>query len=493
MLTLADNWRNRVRRSLAPHRISLTAPVLTMVLAATSIPIELRVPVSGHVSFRAFAPDAILNIVGYLPLGVVLASQSAARVAIAAAAIAGLAETSQLFMMHRESSVVDVVCNVLGATFGALLVPRRRRTPFRLTLDARVASVAAVMVATLIPLVWFRAPIPQNDRGWTTAGTLEARWTFDEGAGRVAVDTSGHGVDGTFNKEPKRVPGVRGNAVSLDGATDYIDVGRATPLRLVGSMTVAGWIKATSFPADDAAIVSSHNGIGYQIDTTVDRGPRTVGFKLGNACGNLMARYGMTPLVVGRWYHVAGVYDAPAKSLDVYVNGRLDNGYLLGTVTTTQRSSREAVYIGRRSSDRGFEFAGEIDDVRIYSRALTRVEIDSDMRGVPVATPLSIETVDRDHRDTGQPACSAQSDREDSQLPGAAGVLGALVAVIYFGFWPSARWLPCLVLGAVAGLILLPAAAPSLPVLGRLLIPSTSLAGAVSVVTSLSNPKSETL
>lgn len=76
----------------------------------------------------------------------------------------------------------------------------------------------------------------------------------------------------------------------------------------MGSMTISAWINSSSFPADDAAIVSNHNGLGYQLDTTVDKGPRTIGFKLANACKNLMARYGATPLVVDTWYHVAGVY-----------------------------------------------------------------------------------------------------------------------------------------------------------------------------------------
>ena len=74
-----------------------------------------------------------------------------------------------------------------------------------------------------------------------------------------------------------------------------------------------------------------------------------------------MARYGATPLVVDTWYHVTGVYDAEAQTLDVYLNGELDNGFLLGSVTGTQRSSRGDLYVGRRSRPAGFEFAGIID------------------------------------------------------------------------------------------------------------------------------------
>ena len=230
-----------------------------------------------------------------------------------------------------------------------------------------------------------------NARGATSPGTLEAYWKLDESRGRVALDSSGHGLHGQFSNEPTRVAGAQGGAVILDGATDYIDFGHPPALRLVGSMTISAWINSTSFPIDDAAIVSHHNhsGLGYQLDTTVDRGLRTIGFKLADACGRLMARYGATPLVANRWYHVAGVYDAEAQTLNVYLDGELDNGFLLGSVTSRQRSSRAAVYVGRRSDLKGFEFAGSINDVRIYSHALTKAEIASDMHGTSIDGPAA--------------------------------------------------------------------------------------------------------
>ena len=73
------------------------------------------------------------------------------------------------------------------------------------------------------------------------------------------------------------------------------------------------------------------------------------------------------------WYHVAGVYNAAARTLDIYVNGVLNNGVLLGTVPAAQIVRNINVNIGRRTG--GYHFKGVIDDVRIYNRALTPVEI----------------------------------------------------------------------------------------------------------------------
>ena len=89
------------------------------------------------------------------------------------------------------------------------------------------------------------------------------------------------------------------------------------------------------------------------------------------------------------WYHVAGVYNASAQTLDIYVNGVQDNGTLRGTIPASQINSAVNVNIGRRSG--GYYFNGVIDDVRIYNRALSQAEIQADMN-TPVGTPTPTPT-----------------------------------------------------------------------------------------------------
>ena len=164
-------------------------------------------------------------------------------------------------------------------------------------------------------------------------------------------------------------------------SNDFVELGNPAPLQLTGSMTVSAWVNSAAFPADDAAIVSKRTSseVGYQLDTTVDRGPRTIGFKLTNSSGGDMFRYGATTLQANTWYHVTGVYNAATSELHVYLNGQLDDGTLLGTVTATQQNSSANVNIGRRPTGNSFNFNGRIDDVRIYTRALTQAEIQADM------------------------------------------------------------------------------------------------------------------
>ena len=157
--------------------------------------------------------------------------------------------------------------------------------------------------------------------------------------------------------------------------------------QLTGSMTVSAWIYATAFPSDDAAVVSRRDSSerGFQLDTTVDTGRRTIGFKLTNSSGGNMIRYGATTLQTNTWYNIAAVYNAAAQTLHVYLNGQLDDGQLLGTVTTTQQTSALDVEIGQRPGSPGvYQFNGRIDDVRIADHAITQSQIQTDM-----ATPVA--------------------------------------------------------------------------------------------------------
>ena len=65
----------------------------------------------------------------------------------------------------------------------------------------------------------------------------------------------------------------------------------------------------------------------------------------------------------------------------MYLNGLLDDGTLLGTVSATQQNSSANVNIGRRPGSNSFNLSGRIDDARIYTRALTPTEIQADMNG----------------------------------------------------------------------------------------------------------------
>jgi hypothetical protein len=130
--------------------------------------------------------------------------------------------------------------------------------------------------------------------------------------------------------------------------------------------------------ADDAQIVakSDDNG-GWQLKSSPDTSVRTFAIALRTPAGEYVARYSNTIRQLNTWYHVAGVYDASKQTLDIYVNGVLDNGQLWGAVPASQMVSPANANIGRRTG--GYNIKGIIDDLRIYNVPLTQAQIQSDM------------------------------------------------------------------------------------------------------------------
>ena len=86
-----------------------------------------------------------------------------------------------------------------------------------------------------------------------------------------------------------------------------------------------------------------------------------------------MFRYGATTLQANTWYS-SPAYTTRTADLNIYVNGALDDGALIGTVRRPTGFDSERQSVGATSSG-GFNFAGSIDKVRVYSRALTQAEI----------------------------------------------------------------------------------------------------------------------
>jgi hypothetical protein len=221
------------------------------------------------------------------------------------------------------------------------------------------------------------ADLGTSDASVAAPAGLVAAYGFNEGSGGTLVDLSGNHLNGTIVGATWTSAGKYGNALSFDGQSNYVDLGNPTALRLSGSLTLEAWVKATATPPDDGQIVSKSDGPGWQLKTSPDTGVHTFGAKVTSTSGAPTWRYSTTVRSLDTWYHVASVYDASAQTLSVYVNGVPDNGVLRGTVPSSEIDRTVNVNIGRRTG--GYYFAGIIDEVRIYNRALSQSEVQTDM------------------------------------------------------------------------------------------------------------------
>jgi hypothetical protein len=206
------------------------------------------------------------------------------------------------------------------------------------------------------------------------SAALIAGYSFNAGSGTTATDSSPNGITGTLSGATWTTAGQYGNALSFNGTTSYVNLGTPAALSGTGSMTWAAWVYATANPGDDGQIIAKGSGNnGWEFKTSPDTGPHTFAIGIRGSSGGFVQRFSSTTRSLNTWYHVAAVYNATARTLDIYVNGVLNNGVLSGNVPAGRTVPNVAVNIGRRSG--GFYFNGVIDDLRVYSRALTPAEI----------------------------------------------------------------------------------------------------------------------
>ncbi len=147
-------------------------------------------------------------------------------------------------------------------------------------------------------------------------------------------------------------------------------------------MTWSAWINAAANLPDDGIIAAKSDATsGWQLKTSRDTGSYTFGSAVTASGGSRVQRYSTTVRSLNTWYYVAGVYNATAQTLDIYVNGVLNDGIMVGTPPGSQVNASVNANIGRRTG--GLYFNGVIDEVRIYNRALTQSEIQADMNTPP--------------------------------------------------------------------------------------------------------------
>jgi WD40 repeat protein/tetratricopeptide (TPR) repeat protein len=205
-----------------------------------------------------------------------------------------------------------------------------------------------------------------------STGRMIGWWEFDRSEGRKVVDSSGNGISGKLVGDAHIVvDGERGNVLKLDGDGDYVDFGNQSAFDITSQITISCWIQARAFDKDWQAIITKGDSswrISRQQNTS----------SLQFACTGLVVLRDRAYSVRGRravddgvWHHIIGVYDGTKMSL--YIDGKLDVwSEAVGSINTNTSN----VLIGE-NAERSMRFwDGLIDDVRIYSYAVTDEEID---------------------------------------------------------------------------------------------------------------------
>ncbi|MET0600508.1 MAG: LamG domain-containing protein [Baekduia sp.] len=212
----------------------------------------------------------------------------------------------------------------------------------------------------------------------TAASGLVAAFGFDERSGKSVLDSSGGGLNGVRRGTTRVANGRFGRALSFDGAGDRVTVPDSARLRLSAGLTLEAWVRPTSATGQRLVLLKGNRkGLTYGLYASdLGRVPsgavRTAG--PATAASRTLHARAKARLPLGRWSNVAVTFSG--NRVRIYVNGiwissRTAPGALV--------RSAGALRIGGGLSD-ATSFRGRIDEVRVYDRALTGAQIQSDSK-----------------------------------------------------------------------------------------------------------------
>src|SRR3989344_5797717 len=215
--------------------------------------------------------------------------------------------------------------------------------------------------------------LPMNNLG------LVGYWNFNSGKGTdIAWDLSGNGNNGKLTSMDPATDWVvgksgLGTALDFDGSNDYVDMGDT--VEPTTAATFSAWFRLSSFGVEDLAIISKFISADRQYRLTIVNSTKILKVEVTNTAGSSDAnRSSSSAVSIGVWYHVVVVFNGTAGTLNLYLDGVLNNGALGGTVPSQIRNGANTLKVGANANVNTF-FNGLIDEVRIYNRALLATEI----------------------------------------------------------------------------------------------------------------------
>lgn len=207
-------------------------------------------------------------------------------------------------------------------------------------------------------------------------------WKLDDGSGEIAADSSICKNHGVLKNGPSWVAGRINGTLDFENTDKtkiYVDIPNSPTLENVqeGDYTVAAWARPDRLPPGTE--MTPGFGIvvkqGYHIGLVYDKDGL---FKMQHHHEGGYSLAKSSPKAPDAWYHVVGVVSRTKGFVKIYVNGVCE-----ATVPFTPGSAaREFGTVTWKLGVAGPDYDkfreamdGKIDDVRIYNRALSPIEI----------------------------------------------------------------------------------------------------------------------
>lgn len=250
--------------------------------------------------------------------------------------------------------------------------------------DVRIYN-RALSVAEVKQVYSYGAATVSASTNTRSASGLIGLWSFDgkdmSWAANQALDRSGNGNNGILTNmgtTTSPAPGKIGQALKFNGSgtQTYVNVTSNAPLTIAAgdSVTMCAWIYdntgAVASPTFQSIMAKRNDNLGTPYAYGMNFVTNSFQVYTSGASGIQAFTY---TVPAKQWIHICGVISSTSATA-LYVNGAL-----FGTKGTGGgvASNTANFHIGASSPENGaFEtFNGKIDDVRLYSRALSADEV----------------------------------------------------------------------------------------------------------------------
>ncbi|MEE1941934.1 LamG-like jellyroll fold domain-containing protein [Streptomyces sp. TRM 70361] len=210
-------------------------------------------------------------------------------------------------------------------------------------------------------------------------------WPLDEEPEATAVTGRAQQVEATLRGGARTgVPGTSGTALRLDGTDDHADTDRPV-LDTHQSFSVSLWARLPEDKADRPMVAvtqASSQAQGFELSHSSALGGWVFLRPRSDASGTGITRAAQQACPagtncpaarLGEWTHVTGVYDHDARQLRLYVDGSL----VATEPFTTPWLATGPVTLGAalHADGPGGFLEGDLDDVRLYDRAVSGDEV----------------------------------------------------------------------------------------------------------------------
>jgi hypothetical protein len=198
---------------------------------------------------------------------------------------------------------------------------------------------------------------------------LKLHLALDESSGNKAWDASSSGANGTLYNfaTPAWNAGVVNGCLAFDGISNYL---QTAPITTPAALTVACWARSNT------ATWNAYGCLVSQRPSFVlhpEQGTRNMRFIVYSGPSTAVNMTWVAPAAfdITQWHHYVAVFNPATDKMELFVDGVLSASL---TTTVTMNPDTGGVFIGKDDYP-GRYFNGKIDDVRIYSRALTATEV----------------------------------------------------------------------------------------------------------------------